>query len=246
MPSDVAAAGPGRGDGDARLDGDLVGVRADADLDGLAGVRQADLDPLPADHDGSADGDAAGDGKGFGQAGRLGDAGPGSAQQRRNVDLEVRWFDPYTHDVATTGRSGNVTHILDGRPVPYVARPYKTILLNDDRWRHYPGNLVALSQLFDLSSSAMKGTLGMLAQSSELVKEVVIHDTQIDWVLDMHGRTVRSAGGKGLPSHIEGLILLELAGVHARHHARVEPTFLILDGLVDFYHSSTQIASLER
>jgi len=92
----------------------------------------------------------------------------------------------------------------------------------------------------------MKGTLGMLAQSSELVKEVVIHDTQIDWVLDMHGRTVRSAGGKGLPSHIEGLILLELAGVHARHHARVEPTFLILDGLVDFYHSTTQIASLER
>ena len=80
MPYDVAAAGPGRGDGDARLDGDLVGVGSDADLDGLAGVRRADLDLLPADHDGSADGDAAGDGRGLGQAGRPGGSGPGSAQ----------------------------------------------------------------------------------------------------------------------------------------------------------------------
>jgi hypothetical protein len=166
--------------------------------------------------------------------------------QHRNVDLEVRWFDPYTHDVATTGRSGNVTHILDGRPVPYVARPYKTILLNENKSYHHPLSLVALSQLFDLSLSAMKGTLGMLAQSSELVKEVNVHDTQIDWVLNINGRIVRSAGGKDVPDNIQELILLELAGVHARHHALVEPTFLILDGIIGLYHSSTQIATLER
>ena len=91
-----------------------------------------------------------------------------------------------------------------------------------------------------------EGTLSLLAQSSELVKEVNVHDTQIDWVLNINGRTVRSAEGKHLTDHIEELILLELAGVHARHDANVEPTFLILDGLISFCHSSTQIAFLER
>jgi hypothetical protein len=166
--------------------------------------------------------------------------------QYRNVDLEVRWFDPYTHDVITTGRSGKVTHILDGQSVPYVARPYKTILLNNDRRRHDPGDLVGLSQMFDLSSSAMKGTLSLLAQSSDLVKEVDIHGTQIDWVLDVDGRTVRSAGGNDLSEGMNALILLELASVHARHHARVEPTFLIVDELVGLFQHATQIASLER
>lgn len=166
--------------------------------------------------------------------------------RRRNVDIEVRWFDPYTHKVTTTGRLGDVTHVLDGLSVPYVARPYKTILLNNMR-SHNIGDLVALSQLFDLSLSAMKGTLNLLAQSGELVKGVDIHGTQIDWLLEIGGRrAVRAAGGNGLPGSTDGLILLELAGVHARHHALVEPTFLILDELVDVFDSTAQIAALER
>ena len=38
MPSDAAAGGTGGGDGDAGLNGDLVGVGFDSDLDGFAGV----------------------------------------------------------------------------------------------------------------------------------------------------------------------------------------------------------------
>ena len=40
--------------------------------------------------------------------------------------------------------------------------------------------------------------------------------------------------------------MFELAGVHARHHARVEPTFLIADELLDRDHFGAQIAALER
>ena len=167
--------------------------------------------------------------------------------QRRNVDMEVRWFDPYTHDLATVGRSGNVTHVLDGQPVPYVARPYKTILLNGERWREFPRSLVTLSQMFDLGSSAMKGTLSMLAESSELVKEINVRGTHIEWVLDIDGRTVRSTGRGEISGGMESLILLELAAVHARHHARVEPTFLLVDELLDFRPPRVRIAAaLER
>jgi hypothetical protein len=42
VASDVAASGPGRGDSDAGLDGDLDGVGSDGNRDGLAGVGQAD------------------------------------------------------------------------------------------------------------------------------------------------------------------------------------------------------------
>jgi hypothetical protein len=164
--------------------------------------------------------------------------------RRRSVDIEVRWFDPHTHDVATTGRSGNVSHVLDGRPVPYVARPYKTILLSDG-WHGSVWSLVALSQIFDLSSSAMKATLRMLAESSKLVKAVSFRDTHIDWVLDINGRTVRSTGGHDAGYSRESLILLEIAGAHARHHALVEPTFLIVDGLFG-YQSRVAIDALER
>jgi hypothetical protein len=151
----------------------------------------------------------------------------------------------FTHDVATSGRSGKVTHVLDGQPVPYVARPYKTILLDGGTGRDHLGSLVALSQMFDLSSSAMKGTLSVLAESSELVKEIDIHDTRIDWVLDIDGHTVRSSGAQRFSSHINSLILLELAGVHARHHARVDPTFLLVDEILGV-HDREQIAALER
>jgi hypothetical protein len=166
--------------------------------------------------------------------------------RRRNVDIDVRWFDPYTHDVNTTGRSGNVTHVLDGRRVPYIARPYKTILLSDRKMRDCLGSLVALAQVFDLSFSAMKGMLRLLVESSTLVKEISFSGSRIDWVLDINGSTVRSVGRRNLWPGIEPMILFELAGIHARHHALVEPTFLLVDELLDFYHGDVQIAALER
>ncbi|WP_329427028.1 hypothetical protein OG339_42880 [Streptosporangium sp. NBC_01495] len=166
--------------------------------------------------------------------------------RHRNVDIEVRWFDPQIHDVYTSGRSGNVTHILDGQSVPYVARPYKTILLDGWSDQIHLGDLIRLAQMFDLSLSAMKATLSMLTESSDLIKEVHIVGTRIDWVVENDGRTVRSIGIRLLSHSLQSLILLELAGVHARHHARVEPTFLLIDGLLSLHHAKTQVSALER
>jgi hypothetical protein len=119
-------------------------------------------------------------------------------------------------------------------------------MLDDQGPRDPIGSLVALSQMFDLSSSAMRGTLSMLAESSTLVREVDIRDTRIDWVLDINGRTVRSVGSQGMPGGVMSSIFFELADVHARHHASVEPTFLIIDSMLDYHHPAAQIAALER
>ena len=80
MPLDVAAGRAGRGDGDAILHGDLIGVGAHGDLGGLASVRQSDLDPLAADHDRAPDGHPPPDGQRGGQLCWPGGSGAGSAQ----------------------------------------------------------------------------------------------------------------------------------------------------------------------
>jgi energy-coupling factor transporter ATP-binding protein EcfA2 len=164
--------------------------------------------------------------------------------RHRNVDIEVHWFDPLTHDVNTTGRSGQVKHILDGRQVPYVARPYKTILLNYERCEIY--NLVALSQMFDLSSSAMKSTLSMLVKSSEIVKSVKIDGTRVDWLIEDHGHSIKVNKDRQYGSYVEALILFELAGFHARYHASVEPTILLLDEPFGRFTSCARIALIDR
>ena len=89
----------------------------------------------------------------------------------------------------------------------------------------------------------MKATLNTLPGSSDFVKEAHVTDTRIDWVLDVDGRTVLSSQS-ALARSLEPLILLELAGVHARYHARVEPTFLLLDDLLDDYVPRAQIANI--
>lgn len=164
--------------------------------------------------------------------------------RHRNVDIDVHWFDPLTHDVATIGRSGQVNHILDGRRVPYVARPYKTILLNDYRYDIY--NLVSLSQMFDLSTSAMTGTLHMLAESSKLVKSVKVEGTRIHWLLHENGHTVKASKSRIISSYTEALILVELIGVHARYHASIEPTILLLDGVLGNFTQSTSTTLIDQ
>ncbi|MFF3224061.1 hypothetical protein ACFYV7_14810 [Nocardia suismassiliense] len=165
----------------------------------------------------------------------------------RDVDMAVRWFDPHTHDVITTGRRGQVTHVLDGRPVPYVARPYKTILLNGMH-RNCVGNIVKLAHTFDLSVSAMKGTLSLLCSQSNFVRAVHYEDTRVRWVLDINGRILDVVDIQWLGNHLQSSILLEVAGIHAQLHAHVEPTFLLIDELLDFYRHppSAQVDVLDR
>ncbi len=91
----------------------------------------------------------------------------------------------------------------------------------------------------------MKATLNLLVESSAFVKDVNFLGPSISWMAEIDGRVHSSAGGE-MARSFESLILLELAGIHAQHHARVEPTVLLVDELFDFYHEKSQIAMLEQ
>lgn len=165
----------------------------------------------------------------------------------RDVDIAVRWFDPNTHEVTTSGRSGEVRHILDGQHVPYVARPYKAILLSEIRSVH-PDDADSLARILSLNITAMKATLQALPEVSSVVREVHISGSQVDFVLDLNGRTIRTFPNKWwtLPRYVEPIILVELAGLHAQHHARVEPTFLFIDEFLNHHATGIKLAALER
>ncbi|MEU8088576.1 hypothetical protein AB0B57_33795 [Micromonospora sp. NPDC049101] len=166
--------------------------------------------------------------------------------QRRDVDIAVRWFDPQTHKVATKGRGGEVSHILDGRPVPYVARPYKMVILSG--WhRTSIGSVASLARFLDVNTTAMKGILRATPEMSHMVKEVQVDKDSVRYVVDYNGRTYRTtAEESGYMSAINDLVLMEVAGVHAQHHAMVEPTFLVLDELLDRHHAGFQLTMLHH
>jgi hypothetical protein len=164
--------------------------------------------------------------------------------RHRDVDIGIHWFDPLTHDVATTGRSGQVSHILDGRQVPYVARPYKTIFLDADSYDVF--DLPTLSQVFDLSSSAMAGTISMLAESSEVVKSVNFEGASIEWLINDGVQTRKVDSNRWAGSYFEKLILFEIAGFHARFHASVEPTILLIDEPLGRFSRNARFSLLDR
>ncbi|SCG80898.1 hypothetical protein GA0070623_5267 [Micromonospora rifamycinica] len=165
---------------------------------------------------------------------------------RRDVDIAVRWFDPQTHQVATKGRRGEVSHILDGRPVPYVARPYKTILLSD-WYRTRISSLTSLAQFLDVNPTAMRGILNSIPKASGLVKEVRIEKDAVRYVIEHNGRSYHMATDKsGHPPMFNDLVIMEIVGFYAQHHARVEPTFMIIDGFLDRLHTVIQFTALQR
>ncbi|MGW5517479.1 hypothetical protein [Nocardia africana] len=165
--------------------------------------------------------------------------------RHRDVDMAVQWFDPFEHSAATAGRNGEVSHVVDGLDVASVARPYKTILLSTG-CHDSIDTIVSLAQLFDLSETAMKSTLTLLAANNDLVKDVGYVGIRIRWSLDIDGRRTASAG-EDLPYWVKSAILLEIADAHAQHHARVEPTILLLDEFIELYkHPRMATAALER
>lgn len=137
--------------------------------------------------------------------------------------------------------------IFDGQPVPYVARPYKTIMLAGTAF-HAQWDLVSLAQQFDLSLAAMTSTLRALPETSNLIKEVRITDSAVTFVLDDQGRTVEIESGRSSRAgeHLTVPLFIELACSHARHHARVEPTILILDDFLDRFHKPAQLGVIEQ
>ncbi|MEV4708177.1 hypothetical protein [Actinoplanes sp. NPDC049316] len=100
--------------------------------------------------------------------------------------------------------------------------------------------------MFDLSVSAMRSTLSLLPSNSRIINDVQLDGTQVSWTLDIHGRSWKYSENDGIASGHRSLIIMEIAGFHARHHARVEPTILLLDEFLDNYVPSWQVQALER
>ena len=86
----------------------------------------------------------------------------------------------------------------------------------------------------------------MLSGSSDMVKSVEFEGTRINWLLDDRGCTVRVNQGERIGWFAEASILFGLAGAHARYHASIEPTFLLLDWSLGVFHRGAYIALIDR
>ena len=126
-----------------------------------------------------------------------------------------------------------MSHELDGRRVPYVAKPYRTVLLNGDGlWRLR--TLDDLAQALDSDTTTIanvlhelptrvRGNIVDVKVAGELV-ELKIKDGPNSWVK-------LSALGRIYPLGSISLAL-ELAVAFAQVQAEVEPTLLVLDEIM--------------
>jgi hypothetical protein len=134
-----------------------------------------------------------------------------------------------------------VSHELDGRRVPYVAKPYRTVLLNTDE-------LLSLRTLADLAwavdsdtttianvllelPARVRGIIADVKVAGELV-EIKLKDGPNSWVKLSNLRQVYPPGLISLP--------LELAVAFAQIQAEVEPTLLVIDEIGPFSREVVQ------
>lgn len=161
----------------------------------------------------------------------------------REIDIAVRWFDPLAHHVTTRGRGGQIQTTLDGRAVRYVPRPFKTV--------HVPGEglrsgltVENLTVMLDLSAQKLRWTLEAMPAHNELVKDVRVGQHTFEAAIELDGRLHRLTSE--YPHSLMGVFLTQLAAVHAGYHAEVEPTFLIVDEMIDRgLHPRTAITCME-
>ncbi len=164
-----------------------------------------------------------------------------------DVDVKVQWFDPLIQELTTRGRKGRLEHELNGYPVPYIARPYKTIRVAEESSSRDVATLVGLAQMLDLSIPRVRSLLESLAHVSETMKDIRITSGILEVAIEDDRPTRWVNLSKGwVPESLRQLLLVELAAHHARNHARVEPTFLILDGHPRFVSQDQQQRMLEK
>ncbi|HEV2347028.1 MAG TPA: hypothetical protein VGS97_23200 [Actinocrinis sp.] len=162
--------------------------------------------------------------------------------RQTDIDFAVRWFNPLTHEVNTRGRAGEVKHVLDGVAVPYVARPFKTIYLDDRCPQLSPLTVSDLASLFQLSVSATKGILSELPSRDGAVRRIDVDGDSVKSAVEWHGNIRTDDWG-----HITKLfVVAEFAAALARRHAEVEPTFLIMEGIFSRLDTKTRITAYER
>jgi hypothetical protein len=159
-----------------------------------------------------------------------------------DVDFAVRWFNPLTHEVATSGRGGEVRHVLDGTDVPFVSRPYKTICLDTWVTPKPPLTVSALTCLFDLSTSAAKGILRELPRFGGAVRRIDVDKGRVKASVEWNGR-IASEGWSAVTVPI---VVAEFAAAVARLHAEVEPTFLVMEDIFSRFDREMKIAAYER
>lgn len=144
----------------------------------------------------------------------------------------VRWHDPLPHELSFRARDGRVQHELDGRSVPYVAKPYRTVLLNDpgSLWR--ARGVSDLARLLEIDVTMMTNILGELPKyPGSAVSAVSIKKDNVRVRMKYDPDEWRSFGH--LFTAVRVRLVLEAATMLAEIQSEVEPTLLVFDGFLE-------------
>jgi hypothetical protein len=165
-----------------------------------------------------------------------------------DMKLRVRWFDPDPHNVEILVRPEGIRQTLDGRAVPHIPRPFRTVTAPHFVGPEVVANVQGISRQLGLDAVAVRGLLEDLANEPDgIIRDVSVnHDGLIELSLDWFGATQQCRLGESAPSRLWATVLLELAVAYARQQATVETTMLLLDDFLAGYHGQAQVDIIDR
>jgi hypothetical protein len=142
----------------------------------------------------------------------------------------VRWYDPRPHQLSFRAADGHVAHDLDGHSVPYVAKPYRTVLL-DGSYRRGAHGVRDIAGLLNTDAATTANILPEIPRRMESGFSAV--DVKDD---DIRVRIKRDPGARFSMKDLDYFrpadairLIIEAAAALAQFQSEVEPTLLVLD-----------------
>lgn len=157
--------------------------------------------------------------------------------------VTVRWYDPQPHELTIEAKDGRILQLLDGRKVPYVARPYRTILVPDSSATP-PHTIGELAASLGVDHTTLTAILDELPIRVGGMVRAVQHDGP-DIRLSLEHPAIGQRQiivGDAFFSRVSPMVLAEVAIAYAQIQAEVEPTVLVFDDFLNMLHPRPQAA----
>ncbi|MBT2439606.1 hypothetical protein J7E93_05615 [Streptomyces sp. ISL-36] len=157
------------------------------------------------------------------------------AYPNSSVHAAINWYDPQPRTAAIKASGSNLDFSLDGLDVPFVVQPYQ-VISNPRSFDVFScGRLSAVASELGLDPWNVRQTLLSVPKVVDgAVRDVRIAGDRIHAVVNVDGNQYRYEATD--ERRIDPIVAVELLIALAETYARVRPTILLLDEVLDSVH----------
>jgi len=153
--------------------------------------------------------------------------------QRSRVSAAINWYDPNPRRADFTAADGQLAMSVDGMQVPFVANPYQIIQFHSP-WNP-SGRVTDIARRLGLDPWQAKLLLQSVPELVRgAVRRITVEGNLINALMQHGDEEYLWSSAPDRPLNV--VVAVELLVALAETHARVKPTLLVLDEVLDRVH----------